>query len=55
MYVYWGSGSYEYGYTYRDGDNVPLTLTYLPRNTSFTYKVTNGGITRATGSFRTLR
>ena len=55
VYVYWGSRSYEYGYTSRDGDNVPLTLTYLPRNTSFTYKVTNGGITRATGSFRTLR
>ena len=54
VYVYWGSGSYEYGYTSRDGDNVPLTLTYLPSNTSFTYKVTNGGTTRATGSFRTL-
>lgn len=55
VYVYWGNGNYEYEYTYQDGASVPLTLSNLPRNTNFTYKVFSNGVQKASGSFRTLQ
>lgn len=55
VYVYWGNGYYEYEYTYADGDDVPLTVYNLPRNTNFTYKVFSSGVQKASGSFRTLQ
>ena len=48
-------GNYEYEYTYQDGASVPLTLSNLPRNTNFTYKVFSNGVQKASGSFRTLQ
>ncbi len=55
VYVYWGSGSYLYGYTYTDGNQVPLTISNLPKNTAFTYKVFSDGVMKNQGSFRTLK
>lgn len=53
VYVYWGNGYYEYEYTYADGENTPLTVSNLPRNTNFTYKVYSNGVEKAAGSFKT--